>query len=239
MKKIKASILIVVLTSATTVVNAQKKSKIDTANTKEIEVIVVTALGIKRDEKSLSYANQTVKAKDLNLTQNVDVKNSIVGKVAGVQLNGQAGSKLGETGKLRLRGAVSLLNDADPIYVLDGVIIDPNTIDMDIIESINVLKGPNATSLYGVRAQYGVIIMTTKKGSKSRLNVELNSTATVDVVARTMKYQNLYGQGYGGDASFKTFVFNPGTMPAEWAVFDGKRYLAGDNNYADESWTKD
>ncbi|KMQ59520.1 hypothetical protein ACM46_20765 [Chryseobacterium angstadtii] len=236
MKKIKTSVFIVVLTSAITVVNAQEKKKIDTADTKEIEGIVVTALGIKRDEKSLSYANQTVKAKDLNLTQNVDVKNSIVGKVAGVQLNGQAGSKLGETGKLRLRGAVSLLSDADPIYVLDGVIMDPNTIDMDIVESVNVLKGPNATSLYGVRAQYGVIVLTSKKGSKSKLSVELNSTTTVDVVARTMKYQNLYGQGYGGDDSFKTFVFKPDTMPAEWAIFDGKRYLGDDNNYADESW---
>ncbi|WP_050022185.1 TonB-dependent receptor plug domain-containing protein [Chryseobacterium sp. P1-3] len=161
MKKLKTSLLVLVLTSSIAVTNAQQKK--DTMKTKEIEGVVVTALGIKREEKSLSYANQTVKAKDLNLTQNVDVKNSIVGKVAGVQLNGQAGSKLGETGKLRLRGAVSLLNDADPIYVLDGVIVDPNTIDMDIVESVNVLKGPNATSLYGVRAQYGVIVMTTKK----------------------------------------------------------------------------
>ncbi|QIY92341.1 SusC/RagA family TonB-linked outer membrane protein [Chryseobacterium gallinarum] len=234
MKKLKTSLLVLVLTSSIAVTNAQQKK--DTMKTKEIEGVVVTALGIKRDEKSLSYANQTVKAKDLNLTQNVDVKNSIVGKVAGVQLNGQAGSKLGETGKLRLRGAVSLLNDADPIYVLDGVIVDPNTIDMDIVESVNVLKGPNATSLYGVRAQYGVIVMTTKKGSKSRLSIELNSTTTVDMVARTMKFQNLYGQGAAGNSSFKTFVFDPATMPAEWEIFNGKRHLDGDNNYTDESW---
>lgn len=232
MKKLTASLLVLVLSSSIAVVNAQEKK--DTI--KEIEGVVVTALGIKREEKSLSYANQTVKAKDLNLTQNIDVKNSIVGKVAGVQLNGQAGSKLGETGKLRLRGAVSLLSDADPIYVLDGVIVDPNTIDLEIVESINVLKGPNATSLYGVRAQYGVIVMTTKKGSKGKLNIELNSTATVDMVARTLKFQNLYGQGYAGNASFKTFVFDPATMPAEWAIFNGKRYLGDDNNYADESW---
>ncbi|MDR6527346.1 TonB-linked SusC/RagA family outer membrane protein [Chryseobacterium rhizosphaerae] len=236
MKKLTTSLLVVVLSSSVAIVNAQQKKNDTTTQTKEIEGVVVTALGIKREEKSLSYANQTVKAKDLNLTQNVDVKNSIAGKVAGVQLNGQAGSKLGETGKLRLRGAVSLLSDADPIYVLDGVIVDPNTIDMDIVESVNVLKGPNATSLYGVRAQYGVIVMTTKKGSKGKLNIELNSTTTVDIVARTMKYQNLYGQGAEGNSSFKTFVFDPGSMPAEWAVFNGKRYLAGDNNYVDESW---
>ena len=123
----------------------------------------MTALGIKREEKSLPYATQMVKAKDLNVVQNVDVKSAIAGKVAGVQINGQAGSKLGQTGKLRLRGAVSMLSDEDPIYVLDGVIVDPNTIDMDNVESVNVLKGPNATALYGQRAQYGVVVLTLKK----------------------------------------------------------------------------
>ena len=142
MKKLTKSVLAVVLTASFTVSYAQKsKMKVDTAGTKDIEGVVVTALGIKRDEKSLSYANQTVKSKDLNLTQSVDVKGAIAGKVAGVQLNAQAGSKLGDTGKLRLRGAVSLLSDDDPIYVLDGVIVDPNTIDMDNVESVNVLKG--------------------------------------------------------------------------------------------------
>jgi len=68
------------------------------------------------------------------------------------------------------------------------------------------------------------------------LNVELNSTITVDKVARTMKYQNQYGQGYDGDSSLQTFVFDPSFHPAEWSVFDGMRYKAGDNNLADESW---
>jgi len=235
MKKLTKSVLAVVLSASFSVTYAQK-AKTDTVKTKDIEGVVVTALGIKRDEKSLSYANQTVKSKDLNLTQNVDVKGAIAGKVAGVQLNAQAGSKLGDTGKLRLRGAVSLLSDDDPIYVLDGVVVDPNTIDMDNVESVNVLKGPNATALYGQRAQYGVVLMSLKKGVKNRLNVELNSTITVDKVARTMKYQNQYGQGYDGDNSLQTFVFDPSSHPAEWSVFDGMRYKAGDNNLADESW---
>lgn len=235
MKKLTKSVLVVVLSASFSVAYAQK-SKVDSTKTKDIEGVVVTALGIKRDEKTLTYASQTVKSKDLNLTQNVDVKNSIVGKVAGVQINAQAGSKLGETGKLRIRQVVSLLSDADPIYVLDGVIVDPNSIDMDIIESVNVLKGPNATSLYGVRAQYGVVVMTTKKGLKNRLNVELNSAVNIESVARTMKYQNQYGQGYEGEASMAPFVFDPSAHPAEWAVFNGKNVLQYDNNYADESW---
>ena len=86
MKKLTKSVLAVVLTASFTVSYAQK-SKVDTTKTKDIEGVVVTALGIKRDEKSLTYAAQTVKSKDLNLTQNVDVKGAIAGKVAGVQIN--------------------------------------------------------------------------------------------------------------------------------------------------------
>lgn len=235
MKKLTTSVLAVVLSSSFVLVDAQTRK--DTATkTTDIEGVVVTALGIKREEKSLPYATQQVKAEELNVTNNVDVKNAIVGKVAGVQLNGQAGSKLGETGKLRLRGAVSMLSDADPIYVLDGVIVDPNTIDMDNLESVNVLKGPNATALYGQRAQYGVVVMTLKKGARNRLNVELNSTTNVDYVARTMRYQNEYGQGYDGEDSFGTFKFNPVRHPAEWAALEGMTYKRGQNYLADESW---
>ena len=236
MKKLTSSVLAVVLSSAFVMVDAQTTKRDTATKTKEIEGVVITALGIKREEKSLPYATQTVKAEELNVTNNVDVKNAIVGKVSGVQLNGQAGSKLGETGKLRIRGAVSMLSDADPIYVLDGIVVDPNTIDMDNLESVNVLKGPNATALYGQRAQYGVVVMTLKKGARNRLNIEFNSTVNVDYVARTMRYQNEFGQGYDGEDSFSTFHFNPARHPAEWAVFEGKTYKNGQNNLADESW---
>ena len=234
MKKLTTSVLAVVLSSSFAVVSAQTVQ--DSAKTQDIEGVVVTALGIKRDEKSLSYAAQTVKASELNLSQNVDVKGAIAGKVAGVQINGQAGAKLGETGKLRLRGAISMLNDDDPLYVLDGVIVDPSTIDMDNIESLNVLKGPNATALYGTRAQYGVVVMTLKKGARNKVNVELNSTVNVDYVARTMKYQNEYGGGAQGEESMGVFHYDPAVHPASWAVFDGKNYVQGDNAYEDASW---
>lgn len=234
MKKLTTSVLAVVLSSSFAMVSAQTVK--DTVNTTDIEGVVVTALGIKRDEKSLSYATQTVKAKDLNLTQNVDVKGAIAGKVAGVQINGQAGAKLGTTGKLRLRGAISLTEDADPIYVLDGIVVNPDFIDMDNVESVNVLKGPNATALYGTRALYGVVVMSSKKGSRGKVNVELNSTVSVDVIARTMNYQNEYGAGYEGENSMAVFEFDPTVHPASWAIFNGKNYVYGDNSYADASW---
>ncbi len=100
------------------------------------------------------------------------------------------------------------------------------------------MKGPNATALYGQRADAGVVIITTKKGS-NKLSVQLINSTTFDKVAYLPKYQNLYGQGYEGDASFATFDYNAGAIgpyPEEWQIFDGKRYIQWDNNYADESW---
>jgi TonB-linked SusC/RagA family outer membrane protein len=202
----------------------------------QLSEVVVTALNEKRETKTLPYASQEVKAKSLNITQDANIKNALAGKVAGVQVVGQAGSKLGAFGKIRVRGALSLTNDNDPLYIIDGVPgVDPNDIDMENVESVNVLKGPNATALYGQRAESGAILITTKKGSDA-LSVEISSATTVDKVAYLPKYQNMYGGGYEGDASFGTFDKTADSYPAEWDVFDGKRYLLFDNNYADESW---
>ena len=209
----------------------------------QLSEVVVTALGVSREAKTLPYATQQVKAANLNITQDVDVKGALSGKVAGVQVLSQAGSKLGEFGSIRIRGSLALTQDDEPLYVLDGVPVqDPNDIDMNNIESINVLKGPNATALYGQRADAGVILLTSKKGTRgSGLSVELQSATTIDKIAFNLpKMQNLYGGGYDQDA-FGTFDFNGGAGPygdylPDWDVFDGKRYILYDHNYADESW---
>ncbi|TPE45233.1 SusC/RagA family TonB-linked outer membrane protein [Pontibacter mangrovi] len=208
-------------------------------DTEQLQEVVVTALGVEREKRTVTYATQEVQAQDLNITQNVNIKDALAGKVAGVQINGQAGSKLGEFGKIRIRGAISLTSDKDPLYIVDGVPSDPNQVDMENVESVNVLKGPNATSLYGQRAEAGVVVITTKKGS-GNISVEVASSTTWDKVAYLPKYQNQYGGGYDGEASFGTFNYGAGAegepYPSEWQVFDGKRYLLWDNNYADESW---
>ncbi len=203
---------------------------------KQLSEVVVTALGMQREARTVTYATQEVKSEDLNITQGVNVKDALAGKVAGVQINGQAGSKLGQFGKIRIRGAISLTSDSDPLYIVDGVPTpDPNDIDMNNVESVNVLKGPNATSLYGQRAEAGVVVITTKKGS-GNLSLEVNSSTVWDKVAYLPKYQNLYGRGYEGEASFGPFEFDPEAHPAEWEIFNGKRHFLWDNNYADESW---
>src|SRR5690606_17584021 len=112
-------------------------------------------------------------------------------------------------------------------------------VDMNNVASINVLKGPSATALYGQRADAGVILITTKKGERNAgLSVELQSSTTWDKISYNLpKMQNLYGGGYGQDA-FEIFDFDamgPNRLE-EWSVFDGQRYISWDNNYADESW---
>ena len=168
------------------------------ADAAQLEEVVVTALGIKREEKSLPYASQTVNAEELNITEDTNIKTALAGKVAGVQINAQAGSKLGEAGKIRIRGGISLTSDADPLYVIDGIpTTDPNSIDMSNVATLNVLKGPNATALYGQRASNGVVQITTKRGADTdRIGIEITSSVTYDKVGNMMDYQNLYGQGY-------------------------------------------
>jgi len=205
-----------------------------------LEEVVVTALGIKREQKTLAYATQQVKQKELNITQDVNIKTAIAGKVAGVQIKGQAGSKLGDAGKIRIRGAISMTTDNDPLYILDGVPVDdPNDIDMDNIASVDVLKGPSATALYGQRADSGVVVLMSIKGSKN-LAVEIGSSIVLDKIAYLPNYQNEYGQGYDGESSFTTFDFAGGTGAAgydpSWVAMDGLTHLNWTNNLADESW---
>lgn len=220
------------------VINVQMKE-----DAEALQEVVVTALGIKREERTLTYASQEVKGENLNITEDVNIKSAIAGKVAGVQIQGQSGSKLGESGKIRIRGGISLTSDSDPLYVIDGTpTTDPNSVDMGNVESLNVLKGPNATALYGQRAASGVVVITTKRGNKGQgLGVEISSSITFDKVAYLPNYQNMYGQGYAGESEFAIFDYaggnrlNGAAYPSWMQAFDGKRYFAGDA-YADESW---
>lgn len=208
------------------------------ADAAQLNEVVVTALGIKREAKTLPYASQEVKAEKLNITKDANIKNALAGKVAGVQINGQAGSKLGQAGKIRIRGAISLTSDDDALYVVDGIPgVDPSSVDMENVASINVLKGPNATALYGQRADAGAVVITTKQGSGS-LAVELGSSITFDKVAYLPNYQNKYGGGYEGEDSWGTFgeELPMDYYPDMWQQFEGQRYIIWDNNYADESW---
>ncbi|ALL05349.1 SusC/RagA family TonB-linked outer membrane protein [Pedobacter sp. PACM 27299] len=215
------------------------RSSIDVAlvqDAQSLGEVVVTALGIKRNEKSIGYATQTLKGDKLTLTKEQNVLGSLAGKIAGVQVVGSSGASMGGTQKIKIRGVNSLNGDGAPLIVVDGTPIsdanfstasgngvDLGNISQDInpedIESINVLKGPTASALYGIRGQNGVIMITTKKGKKGPKSVEVrfNSGLSLEKVSNFIPLQNTYG--VGNNQTFLTLA-------------NGEKYVNGN----DESW---
>jgi TonB-linked SusC/RagA family outer membrane protein len=198
----------------------------------EMQEVVVTALGVRRKADALSYASQGVKSDKLTVTRMTDVNNALAGKIAGVQIRTQAGTKLGENSGIRIRG-VGSIKDKNALYVVDGTPIDDiSALNLDDVDEIQVLKGPAATAIYGQRADAGVIMITTKEAKKRPgIGVELNSSAVVNTLGITPKYQNEYAGGTAG-SGFQTFTWAPG-MPEEWKALDGKKYHT---YYDDASW---
>ncbi len=182
-----------------------------------IEGVVVTALGISREKKSLGYAVQDLGGDDLSEAPENNLVNALTGKVSGVQVTNSTGA-VGSSSRIVIRGNTSF-NNNDPLFVVDGVPIlnrssevsqwgsvDFGNAAMDIdpanIESVSILKGANAAALYGSRAANGVILITTKKGSKPGqgrgISVDFTTSFTMDNVYILPNYQNEYGQGFNG-----------------------------------------
>src|ERR1700761_2563375 len=187
--------------------------------------VVVTALGIKREKKSLGYAVQEVKGQTLSDAKEPNIVNSLSGKVAGLQIT-RSSNGPGASSRITLRGNNSLTGDNQPLIVVDGVPIDNfigNEIDgtgrrnndyynpsrdmgnglADIntedIESVSVLKGPSAAALYGSRAGNGAILITTKTGkSQSGLGITVTSSVGIENIFARPKMQTQFGQGTEG-----------------------------------------
>jgi len=190
-----------------------------------LDEVVVTALGIKRDKKSLGFAQQTVKSDDLVRTRETDISNALAGKVAGVQFQGAPSSGFGNS-SIRLRG------DTNVLYIVDNVKVRSSSdINTDDIEELSVLKGAAATALYGPDGINGVIIITTKQAKNGESVININHSTVAENVYLLPEYQNEYGGGYSQD--FLTFNYNPANHPASWASFDGQSMV---EYYADESW---
>ena len=181
--------------------------------------VVVTALGISKEKKALGYATQEVKAAELNRNHQPNVLNALQGKVAGVTISSVGGGP-GQGATIRVRGINSLdVNQSnDPLFVIDGVILDNSTsvlgagsgynvrnmgnrtsdINPEDIESINVLKGGAATALYGLRGASGVIVITTKKGKGDGIRVNISGTYGFDKINKTPEIQKIYTAGILG-----------------------------------------
>jgi TonB-linked SusC/RagA family outer membrane protein len=181
--------------------------------TMELDEVVITALGMKREKKSLGYATQEVDGESISETRELNMVNSLSGKVAGVNIT-QGGGGLGGGGaRIVIRGETSLSGGNGPLFVIDGVPGGSNDVASDDIASISVLKGPAAAALYGSRAAAGVILVTTKSGagSKDRIGAEVNMSISTQNPFILPRYQNEFGQGSGGQ--YKYFDGNNGTWP--------------------------
>ena len=181
--------------------------------------VVVTALGITREKKSLGYGITELKSESINTVKDHNIANALVGKVAGLNIT-QSGT-IGSGSRIVLRGNNSLTGNTQALIVVDGIPINQDGINSggsiwnnsiggggisDInpndVESVTILKGPNAAALYGSRAGNGVILVTTKKGaSGSKFGVTLNSNTTMDALMFLPELQNTYGQGSAGNAA--------------------------------------
>ena len=164
-----------------------------------LNAVVITAMGIKRSVKSLTYSTQEVSPVTMTEARELNVINSLQGKVPGLVIT-TSGSGIGAPSRVKLRGNRSISGDSQPLYIVDGVPVigSPQDFNSDDFASVNVLKGSNAAALYGSDAQNGAIIFTTKKGQKGQMKISLNNTYMVQKAHLDIDYQNEYGQGTNG-----------------------------------------
>ncbi|MBT1704527.1 SusC/RagA family TonB-linked outer membrane protein [Chryseosolibacter indicus] len=207
-------------------------------DTQQLSEVVVTALGIEREAKALGYSVQEIQGESITRVKETNVVNSLQGRIAGVQIQGNQGA-LGGSSRILIRGARSIANENQPLFVVDGIPLDNSNfnstdvqrgaggydygnaaqdVNPEDIESVNVLKGPSAAALYGNRAANGVIIITTKKGAKRKgIGVDVSSDIQFQDILILPDYQNQYGGGAG--------PFSRNERGEDVALF-----------YVDESW---
>ncbi len=167
----------------------------------ERRAFATTALGIQRERRSLAYAVQDVPIHELSRARELNVINSLAGKAAGLSIN-RAGTGVGASARVVLRGNRSISGNSQPLYVVDGVPLgeDISQINPDDIDRVTVLTGANASALYGARGQNGAIIINTRKGRNTGrgLDIAVNTSLMLHSPLLLTNYQSVYGQGSGG-----------------------------------------
>ncbi|WP_339660659.1 SusC/RagA family TonB-linked outer membrane protein [Croceibacter atlanticus] len=193
-------------------------------STTDLNEVVITALGFKRETKELGYAVQSLGSDDIQEVKAVNFLDNLSGKLAGVTIS-QGATGVGSTSNITIRGEASFSNN-NPLFVVDGTPINNNTVfnftneaaagfqevdfgngamevNPDDIASVSVLKGPSAAALYGTRASNGVIVIETKNGAnKKGLGVNYNTSLFIDTAFRLPDFQNEYGQGNSGEFEY-------------------------------------
>lgn len=192
-----------------------------------LEEVIVTALGIERKEKALGFAVQNLGEEELTASRELNITGYLTAKVAGVQVTKTAAGS-GGSSSVTIRGNSSITGSNQPLYVVDGVPIINNPksggglwgdndygdgigdINPEDVESMSVLKGPNASALYGSRGANGVILITTKSGKKSKgITVEVNTNVSIETLNLIPNYQNKYATGYEGTNIYGSLIELP------------------------------
>lgn len=185
------------------------------ADNKQLNEVVVTAMGLSKSKRTLSYATQQVQTNTFSKARELNVANSLIGRVAGLDV-ARSSSGVGGSSRVVLRGDRSITGNNQALIVIDGVPMDNSnfspgnanggrdggdgisSINPDDIESINVLRGASATALYGARAANGALIINTKKGTRKGLGVSVNSSYIAEQAIVLQEFQDVYGQGSAG-----------------------------------------
>lgn len=192
-----------------------------TPDVTQLNEIVVTALGIQREEKSLSYSQQTIDGEEMMEARDINFLNALNGRAAGVQVAKSASGAGGST-RIVLRGNKSLSGNSEPLFVIDGIPMANNKtgqpgmwggtdggdgmsqINPDDIESLSILKGSNAAALYGSQGANGVVVITTKKGKKGQAKVSISTGVTFENVMKKPELQFKYGSEGGTKESWSS-----------------------------------
>ena len=204
-----------IFSQAITLTNAQPLKVTLGEDTQVLDEVVVTALGIKRSEKALTYNVQQVKGDELTTVKSTNFMGALAGKAAGVQINSSASGPGGGV-KVVMRGAKSITQNNNALYVIDGIPMynrassggdgamatQPSSesiadINPDDIESMSLLTGPSAAALYGYEGANGVVLITTKKGRADKTTVTYSNNTTFSDPMMMPKFQNTYGNMTG------------------------------------------
>ena len=213
----------------------------------ELDEVVVTSLGLSREKMAISYSVSEVSGDEFTEARENSIADALSGKIAGVNVNNIATGPSGSS-RVIIRGIVSMNQNNQPLYVVDGLPIDNTSplqagmwggsdwgdaiisINPDDIESINVLKGANASALYGSRASNGVILINTKKGKKQKgIGIELSSNFMMEKVIDLTDHQSDYGHGNFGEKPETSFTGFASTDRAWGAKLDGSPSYTFDN----------
>ncbi len=193
-----------------------------------IDEVVVTAIGIERKAREVGYSMSSVKADELTQAKTTTISSGLVGRVAGLQINTTSGGVNPEQ-RVILRGNRSFLGNNQALVVLDGVPVSIGylaTLNPNDVEDISILKGANAAALYGSDAANGVIMVTTKQGSRDRIQVQFSNTTTFDQVAFLPDFQTRFGAGSSSDA-YGNGVYETYENQQYGPEFDGEMWDIG------------